>query len=156
MEFPEAKIGDLVEYHEDYEDHLTWFDGDTPTQFRIMGIERRDEGAIEHYLLDMSEYGNRCGAWDFDESNLADCADGREELKTRLLAGENIKGWWIRPRHIGKIIPGKGYKGKVVCKGYFPPVINENHEQLRKDVSSFFKDLAEPWESPKKNGFEFL
>jgi hypothetical protein len=93
--------------------------------------------------------------WTIDKCNIHEVnngfSSGYEALMARIQT-EEVYGRWLNPYYIDDVKSGNSSG----CKAFQPKSEDEKSQQLRKDINFFFKDLAEPWESPKKNGFEFL
>jgi len=157
----EGEVGDFIYYNEDDEAEqapTALAENFAGAAYKICGIERNEDGRPSRYLCDVTEYEDDTDdLWTIDARALERLDDYDTEFLEKINAGEEIKGWWIDIHQISHITTGKGKaKAKLVCKGYEPPEVDEKSEQFRKDIKFFFNDLAGPWVSPKKNGFEFL
>ena len=151
-----AKVGDTIHIRDEANTNAAGKD------VKIIGIEVF-VAADPVFLVELTGQINLSGGQigfilthaHIDELNAPGCS-GYDELNKRVLAKEKVYARWYGAGWFDNIIPGDSRERSGKCSGYKPAIKDEKTEQYQKDVEFFFKDLAQEWVSPKKNGFEFL
>ena len=152
-----AKVGDIV--------HICEYAGTNAAgkSVKIIGIQRpdsEDDPDETLFVVDMTGITNDEGrqqGFILKQAHIEDLnnddSSGYEALYTRvIIKKEVVYARWYSAENFDML----SHCDSGRCNGFNPAVIKEKDQQFQKDVNFFFKDLAEEWVSPGKNGFKFL
>ena len=147
IKIEDIHIGDRVVVKDSWKDNLPGQEDYEAESFEVLLIHSGD-GTGGEILLSVS----LCG-WKIRRGTI-NLISGQEDRIAMLESSENLFGWWIRVKHIEKVIPGNSSIQSKHQPGVYDPMTSrvkskEELEQYQKDFNFFFRDLTKPYKAPE-------
>ena len=147
IKIEDIHIGDRVVVKDSWKENLPGEDDCNAESFEVLLVCPGGDFGSE-VLLSVSD----CG-WKIRKGSI-DPISGQEDRIAMLESSENLFGWWIRVKHIAKVIPGNSSKIHTKQPDVYDPMTSrvkskEELEQYNKDFNFFFRDLTKPYKAPE-------